>query len=336
MHKLVSVVIPCRNEEQFIVNCVESILNQDYPNVEIFVVDGMSDDKTIEVLEQYSDDDRFQILKNTERVTPIALNLGIQRAQGEIVIIFGAHAEMLPDYIKFCVDTFQSDSKIGCVGGVLHQCHENTKAKWISFAMSSAFGVGNAHFRTGLKSGYVDTVAFGAYKREVFDAIGFFDASLVRNQDDEFNFRVCQAGFKIFLNPKIESNYFVRSSFQKLFKQYFQYGYWKVFVNKKHKTVTSLRQVVPAIFVAALAFGFVLSLLSVTLCFTYVSGIICYFGAALYFAIKKSPKPRDVFGVVWSFLLLHLGYGLGYWKGFFEFIILNKTAVNNAQHKLTR
>lgn len=336
MGKLVTVVIPCRNEEQYIANCVESILNQGYQNLELLVVDGMSDDKTLDVLKRYSGDQRLQILKNTEKVTPIALNLGIEHANGDIVIIFGAHAEMLPDYIEKCMRTFQIDEQIGCVGGVLYQLHENLKAKWISNAMSSPFGVGNAHFRTGLKSGYVDTVAFGAYKKEVFYKIGLFDASLVRNQDDEFNYRLIQSGYKIYLNHEIKSNYYVRSSFMKLYKQYFQYGYWKVFVNKKHKTVTTYRQLVPAVFVASLVVGVVLALISATLCWVYFSGILLYFGMSVFFAIKKTSSIQDVFGVIWSFLLLHIGYGLGYWKGFFEFIVLNKTVVNKAQRKLTR
>jgi GT2 family glycosyltransferase len=127
--------------------------------------------------------------------------------------------------------------------------------------MSSVFGVGNAHFRTGGKSGCVDTVAFGAYRREVFERVGFFDEELARNQDDEFNYRVVQGGFKIFLDPAIQSDYFVRGSISKLYKQYDQYGYWKVFVNKKHGAVTTLRQLAPPLWVLFLLMGWTGSLM---------------------------------------------------------------------------
>lgn len=336
MNEYVSVVVPCRNEENYIEQCVDSILSQNYPRIEVLVVDGSSEDNTRNVLKKYATDQRFRLLDNPKRVTPIALNLGIEAAKGDVVIIFGAHAEMLPDYIERCMETFRRDSQLGCVGGTLHQLHENKKAYWISKAMSSPFGVGNAHFRTGFKSGYVDTVAFGAYKKEVFEKIGLFDTALVRNQDDELNFRVIQADFKIYLNHEIESNYFVRSSFSKLFKQYFQYGYWKVFVNKKHKTVTTWRQVVPAIFVAALVVGFILSLLSTSLGKIYSLGIATYFLAAIYFALQKSKNIKNVFGILWSFLLLHIGYGSGYWKGLIEFILLRRKVISSSQTELTR
>ena len=201
--------------------------------------------------------------------------------------------------------------------------------------MSSAFGVGNAHFRTGSKNGFVDTVAFGAYRNEVFEKIGYFDEDLIRNQDDEFNFRLLQNGFKIYLNSNIKSKYYVRASFSKLYKQYYQYGYWKVYVNKKHKAVTSIRQLVPLFFVLFLFLGFTLSFLHWILGTLFSLGLLAYIGLAIVFASQKSTSFEKITGIAYTFFLLHFSYGLGYLVGIFDFIALNKGPRISSQ-KLTR
>jgi cellulose synthase/poly-beta-1,6-N-acetylglucosamine synthase-like glycosyltransferase len=336
MQPEVSIVIPCRNEENYIAACVDSMLQQDYPSIEVLVCDGMSDDGTRNVLEKYSDNPKVRVLDNHARVTPIALNLGIQNAKGDIIIIFGAHATMNVDYVSKSVETFTIDDKIGCVGGVLNQVDENEDAAVISKAMSSVFGVGNAHFRTGTKSGFVDTVAFGAYKKEVFEKVGFFDDELVRNQDDEFNFRVLKGGYKIYLNPEIQADYYVRGNFQKLWRQYYQYGYWKVYVNRKHKTVTTFRQLIPAFMVSCFGVTFLFALIFPIFWNLFLAGTLFYLGAAFYFAQRKVAFSIRIWGVMRSFFVLHFSYGSGYLMGIFDFLILNKKQVNQNAQKLSR
>ena len=195
----------------------------------------------------------------------------------------------------------------------------NTTAKYISAAMSSPFGVGNVHFRTGAKEGYVDTVAFGAYRKEVFEKAGLFDEELARNQDDEFNFRVIKNGFKIYLSKKIKAKYYVRGSYLKLLKQYFQYGFWKVYVNKKHKTVTSIRQLFPLFFVLYL----MVQTLSLFVFKEAVYGLFIlaiYFNLAIIFSLKKSKE--YFYAVLFCFFILHLSYGWGYLKGIVRFLLL--------------
>ena len=312
------------------------MLQQDYPNIEVLVCDGMSDDGTREVLSKYKDNPRVRVLDNEARVTPIALNMGIQNAVGEIIIIFGAHATMNVDYVSKSVSTFDINDKIGCVGGILNQVNENEDAAVIYKAMSSVFGVGNAHFRTGTKSGFVDTVAFGAYKKGVLEKVGLFDNDLVRNQDDEFNFRVLKGGFKIYLNPEIQADYYVRGDFQKLWRQYYQYGYWKVYVNRKHKTITTFRQLIPALMVGCFGFTFLVALVIPVFWNLFLLGGISYFGAAIYFAQKKVGFENAIWGVMKSFVVLHFSYGSGYLKGVFYFLILNKKQVNQNAQKLSR
>ena len=334
----ISITIPCRNEEKYIERCLMSIVNCDYDksNLSVFVCDGMSNDKTREIVKSISEEHTFiQLLDNPDQTTPFALNIGLRKDGFDIKIILGAHAEIDKQYLTKTLEIYQLDDELGCVGGVLENAYEDKASSIIGMAMSSPFGVGNAHFRTGAKAGYVDTVAFGAYKSEVFQKIGFFDEELIRNQDDEFNYRLLKNGFKIYLSPEIKAKYFVRASYGKLFKQYRQYGYWKVFVNKKHKSITTWRQLIPALFVSYILLGAVLSICFKALIIPYVLGLFLYIGVAKLFAFKMSRKFSEFTGIVFSFFILHLSYGLGYLEGILQFLILNKKPTKKSA-RLTR
>jgi GT2 family glycosyltransferase len=192
--------------------------------------------------------------------------------------------------------------------------------------MSCPFGVGNAKFRYSNEETYVDTLAFGAYKKDIFDKIGLFDEELVRNQDDEFNLRLTRSGGKILLTPSIKSYYYSRSSLKKLWKQYFQYGYWKVRVIQKHKIPSSLRQLVPATFVS------ILGILSIASLFNkyaiYILGFILglYLLSSIIFSMISCKSKDKKFMIVLPliFLILHLSYGLGFLNGILDFGIFNK------------
>jgi glycosyltransferase involved in cell wall biosynthesis len=325
--KSVAIVIPCRNEEKYIARCIDSVLNQDYPKDKIFlfVCDGKSTDETQAIVKTYSHKySNVNLLINEKQSTPFALNLGINNSDSDIVIILGAHSELYPDYVSNSVEAFNFDPEIACTGGIIENVYENKTAEVIGKAMSSSFGVGNAHFRTGNKDGFVDTVAFGAYKREVFDKIGLFDEELVRNQDDEFNYRLLKSGFKIYLFRKIRSKYFVRASYQKLFKQYKQYGYWKVYVNKKHRAVTTIRQLVPLGFVLFLFAGCTASFFNKTLMLIFLGGIMAYVSGSAYSAWKSAANLKQFFSIVKAFFILHFSYGWGYLVGIIDFFLFGK------------
>lgn len=327
MQPRVSIAIPCYNEAAYIERCLRSVLNQDYPShlLEAIVADGMSTDGTREILKNMAGaHEQIHFIDNPDRHTPKALNLGIGASKGEIIIILGAHAELQADFVSENVAVLNRYPEAGCVGGVIENVNENETAAIIARAMRSPFGVGNARFRTGGKGGYVDTVAFGAYRREVFDQIGTFDEELVRNQDDEFNYRLTINGWKIRFEPSIRSKYYVRSSYSKLFRQYFQYGYWKVYVNRKHKAVTSLRQLIPFLFVCFIVMTLLGSFFSSLMLSALMAGLILWFLGALVATLwVKTPSP-NVGAVISTFFLLHLGYGLGYARGVFEFLMLHR------------
>ena len=268
----VSIIIPIRNEAQYIRRCLNSVLSQDYPSdrMEILVVDGMSDDGTREIVQQIIEDrspdakdepgsgsienearPRVVLLDNPKRIVPSALNIGLSQAQGEVIMRIDGHCEIAPDYISRCLELLERTGADN-VGGPLKTISDTLVGRAISLATSSAFGVGGVRFRCSTNPGWVDTVFPGAFPRQVFERIGNFDEELVRNQDDEFNFRLRQSGGKIWLDPSIKISYYARSNFRGLWRQYLQYGFYKVRVIQKRGAVPSWRHLIPAAFVSGL------------------------------------------------------------------------------------
>lgn len=324
----VSVVIPCRNEKKHIRACVEAIFANTLAQrgeVEVLLVDGMSDDGTRDEIQKLTREfPQLRLVDNPAQVTPVAFNLGIRESRGEYVQIIGARQIVSPDYLEGAVACFVKNPDIWCVGGRVENTYENNESQIIANAMNTPFGVGGGNFRIVRQSAFVDTVGTPMYPRRVFEKVGLFDEELIRNQDDEFNYRVTRAGGKIYLNADIVIRYLVRADHKKLYKQYYQYGYWKVFVNRKHGAVTTLRQLFPSALLLFLAGGALLSIFSVYILIPYLAVVLLYLLLALYFAIKASEKPAHIPATVKTFLVLHFGYGAGYLKGILDFLLLNR------------
>lgn len=335
----VSVIIPCRNEVKHIASCIESIyqseLTADF-SLEVIVVDGLSNDGTLQVLNDLkSTYPNLQIIANEKQVTPIAFNLGIKNSTGDFVQIIGARQIIDKKYLQTGIKTIQQNKEIWCVGGQVENIYENKASKCIALAMDTPFGVGVGNFRTLKKSAFTDTVGTPMYPRNVFEKIGFFDEDLVRNQDDEFNFRVTKAGGKMFLNADMKIRYFVRANFKNLFRQYFQYGYWKVFVNRKHKMITSYRQLAPPLFILFLISGWLSVFIHPIAAWIYAGICSFYFLVAILFALKKANPKSEFYLLFYTFMILHFGYGFGYLKGIFDFYLLRKQP-GGKQKNLTR
>jgi glycosyltransferase involved in cell wall biosynthesis len=330
-----SVIIPCRNEVNHIGFVIDSILKNTFKNVEIIIVDGLSNDGTKEKLNELkANHSNIKIIDNHLQITPVAFNLGIKNATGDFIFIVGARHILQENYIGTCIKILTDNPEIACVGGKVNNTYENETSELISQAMSSSFAVGAGNFRIMNKDSYVDTVGTPAYRKSIFDEIGYFDEELLRNQDDEYNYRVTKQGYKILFTIKTSIQYFVRASFKNLFKQYAQYGYWKVYVNKKHKTVTTIRQVVPLFFVLFLIAGLILSLFHSLFFIAYLSGLIFYSVVSCYAAFKQSKKINQLLKIMFTFFILHLSYGWGYLKGIVDFFILQKSI--RKQELLTR
>ena len=252
---MISIIVPVRNEIDYIRDSLESILNQDTNDeYEILIVDGMSTDGTREVIKEYqSKFSSIHLLDNPETIVPTGFNRALSISKGSIIIRIDGHVVIRPNYISQCLKVLKN-SGADCVGGPIINSAKGLVGKSINIAQSSKFGVGGVSFREKIKKGkYVDTLAFGAYKRDVFKNIGGYDQELIRNQDDEFNFRLIQSGGRIWLDPSIQSLYYPRTSLSKLFKQYYQYGFFKVRVIQKRKGIASYRHAIPLIFILSLA-----------------------------------------------------------------------------------
>jgi succinoglycan biosynthesis protein ExoA len=320
----VSILMPVRNEASFIRRSVEAVLAQDYPleRIEVIIADGLSNDGT----RTFVDTLRLQhanvsLIDNAGKIVSTGLNTALAVAKGEIIIRVDGHCEVAKDYVRRCVSHLTEDN-IDCVGGPLETVGETYTARAIAAAMSSTFGVGGSTFRVGTKTTrFVDTVAFPAYRRETIRQVGAFDEELVRNQDDEYNYRLRKLGGSILLAPDIRSRYYGRASLCKLWKQYFQYGYWKVRVMQKHSRQMQLRQFVPALFIA------VLGLLLLSAPFLEVSPLLLAALALAYMTLSLGASISAAGKTDWRLLLLlpiafpiiHFGYGSGFLLGLAKF-----------------
>jgi glycosyltransferase involved in cell wall biosynthesis len=325
----VSIIVPCRNEVNFIAKFLDSLLVNDYPktNMEVLIVEGMSDDGTRDIIKAYILKHSFiSLIDNEKRTTPVALNLGIKNARGEVIMRMDVHAEYPTNYVSgllAALDETGADN----VGGLCDTVPANNSVigKAIAIAMAHPFGVGNSYFRIGVvEPRWVDTVPFGCYRKEVFDRIGLFDEELIRNQDDELNLRLIKNGGKILLVPHIVCKYYARASLRKLWRMYFQYGYFKPLVVRKVGSVLTVRQIVPAAFVLCLVMLTVLApwsgmalLFDKILLSTYVAANLC---ASWITAFRT--KASSAFALPLIFPMVHFAFGFGYLKGIYEFILL--------------
>jgi cellulose synthase/poly-beta-1,6-N-acetylglucosamine synthase-like glycosyltransferase len=316
--------MPIRNEAAFIERSLGAVFAQDYPAdlLEVLVVDGMSDDGTRDIVTQMlAGYPNARLLDNPQRIVPTALNIGLAEASGDVIVRIDGHAVVEPDYVSQCINALE-ETGADCVGGSIRTVSTTATAQAISEAMGSLFGVGDAHFRTThAKSMWVDTLAFGAYRRQVFDRVGLFDEELVRNQDDEFNYRLRAAGGRIWLDPRIQSTYYARSTFRSLWRQYYQYGYWKVRVFQKVPGSAQLRHWVPPLFALAVVGGLLAAILLPVLRLPYLGGLFVYamvnLAASALIAAREGWRHFLRLPIV--FATLHLSYGLGFWGGVLGF-----------------
>ncbi|MCI0552024.1 MAG: glycosyltransferase family 2 protein [Anaerolineae bacterium] len=321
---LVTVIMPIRNEQRWIKRSLSSVLSQDYPfdRLEILVADGMSNDETRHIVREIArHDQRVRLIDNQARIMATGFNAALALSRGDVIVMLGGHAELSQNYMRTCARILKL-KKADCVGGTLETACETRKSAAISLAMSSPFGVGNATFRIGAtKETYVDTVAFGAYAREIVARAGPLDEEFVRNQDDEYNYRLRKLGARILLVPDIRCRYYSRTSLRSLWRQYFQYGYWKVRVMQKHPHQIRWRQFVPTAFIMTLLGATVLANFTPLglAMLALVSGAYCM--ANIVASIRAAHKSGWChFSLLpCAFATLHFSYGLGFLAGLIKF-----------------
>lgn len=321
----VSVLMPVRNEAAFIERSLSAVLAQDYPHerMEILIGDGMSTDGTRDVIASLmgrNPNVNLKVLDNPNRLVAAGMNVALACAKGELILRVDGHTVIAPDYVRECVAALQRTGADN-VGGRMNAVSETRFGQAVALATSSPFGIGGGRFHYSNSEEFVDTVYMGGWPREVFRRIGLFDEEMVRNQDDELNYRLRSRGGKILLSPKIRSQYYNRSSLRALWRQYFQYGYWKVRVMQKHPRQMRPHQFMPAVFVTALSVALILLPLShvgkYLVALVLGSYAIANLSASLWAARHHNALLLPL--LPFTFTTLHLSYGLGFLIGLARF-----------------
>ena len=335
-----SVIVPCRNERGHVDSFIASLQSQDYDpgRIEFLIADGMSTDGTREQLERLAQaDPRIVALDNPGLTVSTGLNLAVARARGEIIVRMDVHTEYAPDYVSRCIETLRATGA-ACVGGAWRAQGEAYMQRAVAAGFRSRFGSGGAKSHAQDYAGEVDSVYLGCWQRETLVGAGLFDEELVRNQDDELCLRLKKAGGAIWQSPSIRSVYRPRGSLAALFRQYYQYGYWKVRVIRKHGQPAALRHLVPA---AAVLMGLALLVASpfsdaatLTLLVLAVTYSVALLAASLVSCMASGEW--DLLPTLPAvFVVYHAGYGLGFCRGLVDFVLLRRATPASAT-RLTR
>ena len=317
--------MPVRNEAAFISRSLGAVLAQNYPSdrMEVLVADGMSTDKTralIHQLQAQHPDVLVRLLDNQSGIVSTGINIALDSAQGEVIVRVDGHTVIASDYLTSCVEALQR-SGVDNVGGRMNAVSESLIGLAVVLATSSRFGVGGARFHYSEREEFVDTVYMGAWPRNVFRRIGVFDEEMVRNQDDEFNYRLRARGGRILLSPQIKSHYYSRSTLWSLGRQYFEYGLWKVRVLQKHPCQMRPRHFIPALCVILLLLSLSLGArywfaeyLGVATAAVYLTASV----AASLFILRRNNWWSFPF-VPFAFATMHFAYGVGFLLGLVRF-----------------
>ena len=326
---MISVVCPIYNEEKYIAKCIDSILEQDFPHddMEVLFVDGMSSDRTREIVLEYTEKYKFiRLLDNPHRTSPYAMNIGIENAAGDTIFRMDAHAQYPDNYLSELYQKLQELPNAENVGGVCETlpCNETNEAYAIAEVLSNSFGMGNSYFRTGISEiRKVDTVPFGCFHKSLFKRIGLYDTDLDRNQDDELNGRITRSGGSIYIIPAIKIKYFARDKMEKVRKMFYQYGLYKPLVNKKLGAPATLRQFVPVLFLLGIVLGAVACYIWPTFRWIYLALACLYMLICFYIGIKnavKHKRPSLAILIPYALFNTHISYGWGYPPGIFKIL----------------
>lgn len=320
---VVSVVMPIYNEARYIDKCVQSLLKQDYDlaSMEWIFVDGNSTDDTVKRLENYKRQypNLIIIKDNPHRIVPYGMNIGIASSKGKYIVRLDAHADYKEDYISKCVhylDTIDVDN----VGGITETKASGFTGNCIAKMLSSRFGVGNSEFRTNGRSGYVDTVPFGAFRREIFSKYGGYDERLVRNQDNEMNYRIRKNGGKIYLADDIHFSYYCRDSIKGISDMARKNGMWNVITMKLCPGSMGMRHFIPLIFVLSIVGLGILGFFFNPFWQLLYAELCSYLLLDVVFSMKLANSIKELFMIIILFPTFHISYGIGSLKGIFKLL----------------
>jgi glycosyltransferase involved in cell wall biosynthesis len=326
----VSVIIPVYNEARYITICIESLLKQDYAfkEMEWIFVDGLSQDTTVSLIQGYKEryPDLIRLYENPYRIVSHAMNIGISHSKGKYIVRLDAHAEFSMNYISrlvYYLDVTDADN----VGGLARTKGNGFMGETIAMLLSSRFGVGNSRFRTNGESGYVDTVPFGAFRREVFEKLGGYDPRLVRNQDNEMNYRIRKNGGLLYLASDITFSYYCRDSVSGILKMGILNGKWNIYTEKICPHTMGLRHFVPFLFVLSLVLMPCILFFWTPIIYFMILELFLYLMLDVHYSFKARKKSINGCVLVFLFPLFHISYGLGSLIGIMLLLFKTQTRV---------
>lgn len=321
MAPTVSIIVPCYNEQATICGLLAAVCAQTYPReqMEVVVADGMSSDGTRAAIAEFGrlhPDLDLVVVDNPRQIIPAALNRALERARGEVIVRLDAHSKPYPDYVARCVEDLEEGLGAN-VGGIweIHPGAQTWMAASIAAAAAHPLGVGDALYRHASRAAAVDTVPFGAYKRELLALTGFFDENLLTNEDYEFNVRVRRSGGTVWLDPAIRSVYLARPTLAGLARQYARYGYWKWQMLRRYPGTVRWRQALPPLFVASLVVAGALAVFLPVFHLLLAAEVAVYLSVLLAAGVGSALRSRVAYlvvGLPLAILTMHLLWGAGF------------------------
>jgi len=308
---LVTLICPTLNEEGYIENVLRFFVNSSPVDKELYIIDGGSQDKTKEIVKKWqSTNNKIFLFENSDKYVPFALNIGINHSSGDPIIRLDAHTEYSDDYILKILEIFNR-TNADIVGGPMNPVGKSSFQNAVSFATMSKFGIGGSKIHDIHYDGYTDHVYLGAWRRNIFNEIGYFDTLLIRNQDDEFDYRAKSKGKKIFQSHEIKSFYYPRSNILLLIKQYYQYGLFKPLVLRNVPSEMKIRHIIPALF----GLYFLMLFIPLFKSLIFFVPLIMYLVTNLFFSFINSEKLPIKLILPIIFSVIHLSYGYGFILG---------------------
>jgi len=336
MAGLVSIICTTYNEEKLIEKTLNSFLAQKLDNMssEILVVDGMSEDRTREIVKSFERKySNIRLIDNPERKNPFGRNKGIEEAKGEYIAMLGAHTVYADEYVKICIEEMARTDSIGVSGKVItstDSLNENSlnessnEAQLCGLILTSKFGVSGSSFRT-VKEGYTSMVNFPVFKKEVFKIVGLYNTSLHRNQDNDFNQRVIKNNYKLYNTWKTQCFYYPSNTFKGIFSYAYNNGFWNAKSLKQNSESMKIHHYVPFIFVATLIImglfsvaGLMINSLLQTALFIFVIALHLLTGLFFSLTIEKYRTVKNILSLPFLFFAFHFTYGWGTLRGFFS------------------
>lgn len=311
----ITAVVATYNEELHIGRCLTGLLSQVgvAGGIEIIVVDGMSTDRTVDIVRSFPEfGSRIRLILNPRRLQVYAWNIALSEARGDYFGMILAHADYAPTYFACCLEVL-GRTGAAAVGGVQHPFGDGPLGRAIAWSMSNAFGIGNARFRYASKEIESDSIFSIFTRSKAIKEVGGYDERIPFDEDSDLNYRLRNNGGKLVVSPRIQVRYFVRQSLKGLWKQMYRYGYWRRHTQLKHGSAVPMRVYAPA----ALLLGLLCSLIIVFSPYRWIGLILpCSYGAFLLLAAAAATRKlgRCSFLVPIVILTMHAAYGLGHWS----------------------